>query len=315
MHKIAVVSSLLQKKHKDTILAHAKQYQYEVCFFSSNQEAKHALKDIEILYGQGTDLFEDVPSLKWFCSMSAGVEDYVDLPVFTSKQAILSNSSGAYGVTISEHVIMVLLQMLRRDKDYRNIVEKKQWIRNLPIRSIYNSSILILGTGDIGSTLSKRLRAFQPKSIIGMNRSGHMCGALFDKCIDSNSLEYVLPNCDILISCLPANDSTYHILNKDRLELLSSKAVVVNVGRGNTIDQQALVSLLKQNRIYGACLDVFEQEPIDPKDPIWDCGNVLITPHISGNMMLDYTIDKDVNLFLEDFDRYVLHKNLVRQVK
>ena len=97
------------------------------------------------------------------------------------------------------------------------------------------------------------------------------------------------------------------------LGLLPDQALVVNVGRGSVIDQKALETELRAGRLCAA-LDVFEQEPLPPDDPLWDCPHLLLMPHVAGNMSLPYTKDRIVELFLEDFDNYCAGRPLKRLV-
>ena len=108
----------------------------------------------------------------------------------------------------------------------------------------------------------------------------------------------------ILALALPATGETKGFLSAARLALLPKTAYVVNVGRGSAIDQAALLDALNHDRLAGAALDVFEQEPIPAGDPAWTAKNLLITPHISGQMSLGYTRDRNVQLFCEDLERY-----------
>ena len=126
-------------------------------------------------------------------------------------------------------------------------------------------------------------------------------------------LDSVLPETDILIISLPGTAETLHMLDTRRLAMLPDHALIVNVGRGAVIDQQALESELRSGRLLAA-LDVFEQEPLPDDDPLWTCPNLLITPHIAGNMTLPYTRRRIVELFLEDFENYCAGKPLARQV-
>ena len=89
-----------------------------------------------------------------------------------------------------------------------------------------------------------------------------------------------------------------------RLALLPRDAYLVNVGRGSAIDEAALIDLMRGGHLSGAALDVFAHEPLSPQDPLWDCPRLMITPHVAGNMTLGYTVDRIVEMFLEDFDRF-----------
>ena len=118
----------------------------------------------------------------------------------------------------------------------------------------------------------------------------------------------------MLILSLPATAETKNILNAARLALLPETARLVNVGRGSAVDQQALEKMLREGKLAGAALDVFVQEPIPAEDSLWDCPGLLITPHIAGNMTLDYTVEQIVNQFLENLRNYAEGLSLRRLV-
>ena len=103
---------------------------------------------------------------------------------------------------------------------------------------------------------------------------------------------------------LPATAETMGILSRERIALLPERAFVINVGRGSAIDQEALVEALNQRKLAGAALDVMTPEPLPADNPLWDCPNTIITPHISGNMSLGRTCDIDVDMFCADLARY-----------
>ena len=218
-------------------------------FFNSDVAALPALNDAEIVFGQSATLAKNSPRLRWLCTPTVGVNQFLGADAFVSPNAVLTNSSGAYGVTIAEHVVMITLEMLRRQLEYNAIVRRREWVRNLPMRSIKNSRIALLGTGDIGRECAIRLRAFGPASLTGVNRSGRNPRELFDQAIPQDQLDSVLPQTDILIISLPGTAETFHMLDARRLDLLSDGALVVNVGRGTVIDQQALEKELRAGRI------------------------------------------------------------------
>ena len=227
---------------------------------------------------------------------------------------LLTSSSGAYGVTIAEHVVMVTLEMMRRKAEYNEIVRQRSWARGLHVDSIRGSRITLLGTGDIGRECAKRMRSFDPASMTGVNRGGGNPEGLFDRTVTVDRLEEVLPETDLLILSLPATAETKNILDAARLALLPETARLVNVGRGSAVDQQALEKMLREGKLAGAALDVFVQEPIPADDSLWDCPGLLITPHIAGNMTLDYTVEQIVNQFLENLRNYAEGLSLRRLV-
>ena len=179
----------------------------------------------------------------------------------------------------------------------------------LPVRSVFGSRITLLGTGDIGQETVRRLKGFAPASLIGVNRSGRNPDGLFDRIVKSKELDQILPNTDILIISLPGTAETYHMIGEEQLKLLPDDAIIINVGRGNVIDQAALEKELRGGRLF-AGLDVYEKEPLPQDDTLWDCPRLILTPHVAGDTTLPYTLDRIVNLFLEDFERYCEGKPL-----
>ena len=311
--KLVVVLAALEESQRARIREAAARQGFRALFFESDAEALPYLADAEIVFGQSAALAKNAPALRWLCTPSAGVNQFCAPGCFASPDAVLTNSSGAYGVTIAEHVLMVTLEMLRRQTEYHQIVRRREWTRNLPVRSIKNSRVTMLGTGDIGREAALRLRAFGPAALIGVNRSGSNPQDLFDRAVRQDALESALPETDILIISLPGTDETYHMLDARRLTLLPDGALIVNVGRGTVIDQKALEAELRSGRLLAA-LDVFEREPLPADDPLWDCPNLLITPHTAGNMTLPYTRQRIVDRFLGDFENYCGGKPLARRV-
>ena len=303
MKKIVVVNPVFQNSHLERISRAAAESGYQAVFFQTADEARSDMPDAEILFGYAPDLVKDAPCLRWVCTPNAGTEPYAQ-PGFLSAGVILSNSAGAYGLTIAEHIVMVTLEMMRRRAEYIGIVRRKEWTRDLHIDAIRGSRITLLGTGDIGRECAKRLRAFEPASMTGVNLRGGNPDGLFDRIVKTERLEEVLPETDLLILSLPSTPETRGILNGRRLAMLPDGARLVNVGRGSAVDQKALEKLLREGKLAGAALDVFEEEPLPAGDSLWDCPGLLITPHIAGNMTLDYTVERIVGQFLENLRNY-----------
>ena len=310
---LVVVMPGLPGEYAGKIREAASGHGFECHFFEHAPESLAFLKDAEVVLGSDPFLAKNAPSLRWLCSPFAGVDPFTAEGTFASPGALLTNSSGAYGVTISEHVVMVLLQILRRQPEYHAHVEKAEWVRRLPIRSIHGSRITLLGTGDIGQETLRRLRGFEPAWIAGVNRSGRNPGSLFDRVLPAGSLDSVLPDTDILVVSLPGTKETFRMIGERQLRLLPDEAVLVNVGRGSVVDQAALEKELRGGRLHAA-LDVFETEPVPRESSLWNCPRLLITPHVAGDTTLPYTLRRIVELFLEDFENYCSGRPLVRTV-
>ena len=301
--KLAVYEPFLEKRHKEKMRAAAEKHGFEVRIVDNPEEERAFLTECEVVFGHLPEIARTSSALKWICTPFAGVDQFLKPGAFANPEAMLSNSSGAYGVTISEHVIMMLLDILRRQPEYRRIVTNHEWKRDLLIRSIKDSRITLLGTGDIGLETARRLKAFLPACINGVNRSGQNPDNCFDRILTQDAWEQILPETDVLIISLPGTKESFHMVGERQLSLLPDGAVIINVGRGSVIDQETLIRELKSGRLQ-AGLDVFEKEPLEKDNPVWELPNLLITPHTAGNMTLAHTVNRIVEMFLEDLDAY-----------
>ena len=194
--------------------------------------------------------------------------------------------------------------LLRRMPEYEEVIRAHSWSNQLPIRSIRDNAFTILGTGNIGQNVADRLRSMGAATVVGLNRSGKADPAHFDAVHPISALDTLLPDAHNLIMALPGTPETAGILTRARIALLPQDALVVNVGRGTAIDQDALVEALNTGAIHGAALDVMDPEPLPQDHPLWTARNLILTPHVSGNMTLGYTCDRNVELFCEDLRRY-----------
>ena len=303
-HKLVVCISNITEDQKQAMRDAAKSRGWTCEIYDNKEEALAAAKNAEVVFADSPRYAFDAPDLRWIISPSAGVNHFIKSEHFRESGVMLSNSSGAYGVTIAEHIVMAALTMLRRLPEYQEHIRAKEWSRGYTLKSIKDARITIIGTGDIGQETARRLKGFGPERIVGVNTSGENPDAeLFDCTLPAATLDTVLTETDILIMAIPATPLTYHLMDEKRLAMLPDGALIVNVGRGTTIDEPALISELKSGRLRAA-LDVFEKEPIPEDSELWDCPNLLITPHISGDMYLPYTVQRIVDLFIEDFLRY-----------
>jgi len=316
MRHIAVFCRFLTEGHHRTLEAAAGQLGFQADFYTHfDQVPPEKLPLYEVIYGNlSPRRVREFPHLRWLCLDSAGADKYVDESIYPNPDVVLTNSSGAYGVTISEHILMVTLMLLRQMPVFLQAAKEHRWHAAVPIRSIYNSRITMLGTGDIGTNLARRMKALGAASVTGVRRTDRPADPAFDRVVTYRELDGVLPETDILISALPHTPDTAGIISRERMALLPSHALIVNVGRGTAVDQQALMDALNAGTLAGAALDVMVPEPLPADHPLWSTPNLLITPHVSGNMSLPFTCDIDVELFCRDLARFAQGQALSRVV-
>ncbi|MBE5871928.1 MAG: D-2-hydroxyacid dehydrogenase [Lachnospiraceae bacterium] len=310
MIKIVVLSSELLEIHKKRIRETADQIRARVCFAESEDQIPVEFEDAQILYGYGGQFPSKNRNLKWICSPAAGVERLLQPGVFANEDCMITNSAGAFGVSIAEHIIMVSLMLLRQMTVIYPKSVSGEWGDRLWQKSLKDCRITVLGTGDIGCCFARRVKAFEPGQLVGICRSGSCQEPAFDRIRKPDELDGILPETDLLVMCLPDTPQTRGILSKERIGLLARGAYVVNVGRGNAIDEAALADSLETGRLGGAALDVFTKEPLPGESRLWKLPNLIITPHVAGNMTLAYTMDKNVQMFCEDLLNYAANRPL-----
>lgn len=315
-YNVCVIGTSFDAGHIEKIRSAAAAQNCSVCFYPDHDAALHHLADTHILFApsdaRSPALIKGAPKLKWFASCYAGVDPLMAPGAFP-KDVLLTNGSGAYGITIAEHLIMVSLMLLRRMPEYEAFVDSRQFRSDLVIGSLYGANVVVCGTGDIGTQFARRLRAFCPAAIIGVNRTGHEAEG-FDRVLPIEELDQVLPQADLLVMTLPGTRETDGLISAQRLASMKKSAFLVNVGRGNCIDQDALIDALNSGRLAGAALDVFRTEPIPADDPAWNTPGLLVTPHCSGKMTMQYTRDTLVDTFCDNLRRFCTGEPLKHQV-
>ena len=308
MRKACAVCDFLSDSNKEEMRSVAAQCGFSMEFFESNEEAHGNVSEAEVAYIDDGVLLEEMPHLRWIHSVSAGIGHFLQSSGFDKNRITLTNSSGAYGLTISEHIIMVTLMLMRRIPEYLRVAEARGWERELAIRSIEDSVIAIVGTGNLGQNAAKRYKALGAKRVIGFSRSGKTRD-YFDAVYKIEDFDSVIAGADeapadVLVLCVPGTPDTEGLLSAERIALLPQKAFVINVGRGTVIDQDALIEALNSGRIAGAALDVMYPEPLPADHPLWEARNCIITPHVSGDMGLPKTVDITVDIFCDNLKRY-----------
>lgn len=240
-----------------------------------------ALGDAEICIGEPTlALVQQAEKLRWVQMTWAGTDIYTRRTGFPER-VTLTNASGAFGRTISEYVLGGILTLYRNFPAYREQQKQAVWRTVGAERTLYGRTVLILGTGDLGSNVAKRLRGFGTVNI-GVRRAAGETLPYFDEVRGIAELDELLPQADIVIGCLPNTPGTAGLLTETRLRRMKQDALLVNVGRGTLLSTAELAAVLADGHLSGAVLDVCDTEPLPPSSPLWGMENVLLTPHVSG---------------------------------
>jgi phosphoglycerate dehydrogenase-like enzyme len=284
----------------------------ELDVISSSNCYSELLKESEIVFGwPKTDLVKKAENLKWLHLPSAGVDRYANKEIYQNQDIVLTNSSGVYGKPIAEHVFSMIMAHNRNLIDYAYDKKEKKWQRRNEIKDFFNSTVGILGLGDIGSTIAKRAKAWGAE-VLALKRTMIELPDYVDQIYLNQDLDQLLKRSDYLILTLPGTPETEGIIGREEFKLMKNSAFIVNIGRGSLIDQEALIKALEEGWIAGAGLDVTDPEPLPQESKLWDLENVILTPHTSG---FSPTNDqRRFELFKENLRLYTNNKNLINQV-
>lgn len=220
-------------------------------------------------------------NLEFMQSPSSGVNYYIDGGCFP-EGAILCSSTGCYGNVIAEHMLAMTLSLCRRLPEYQQLQQRRTWQKLYYDKQLEDCTVLILGAGDIGTTLARWLQPMV-KKIIGIRRTVGTYPDCYDEMYTTAQLDDHIGEADIILCALPHTPETAGLLNRQRLRKMKPDAVLVNGGRGSLIDQDALCDLLDAGHFFGVGLEVTNPEPLPADHPLWHKPRCIITPHSSGN--------------------------------
>ncbi|MGO1247648.1 MAG: D-2-hydroxyacid dehydrogenase [Oceanisphaera sp.] len=239
-----------------------------------------ALSRADILLGEPDKLRacqKEARALKWAQSTYAGVDALLDPDARHDYQ--LTNIRDIFGPLVSEYIFGHLLSLTRHLRHYKEQQRLHNW-QPIPYQSLSGKTILIMGTGSIGQHIAHTAQHFG-MTVLGINRSGREAPG-FDNTYQQPALNNVLSRADFVVSVLPSTPHTRGLFDKARIEHFKPGAIFFNVGRGDVIDENALIHALRHGNLGAAVLDVFATEPLPTDSQLWDMPNVVLTPHNSG---------------------------------
>lgn len=241
-----------------------------------------ALEKAHVIIGEPrNEEFAYCKNLQLMHSPSSGVNYYLDGGKFP-KDAYFCCMTGGYGNVLAEHLLALTLSLCRRLPEYHDQQKQHLWQLRRYDKQLEDSTLLILGAGDIGTTVAKWMRPMVGR-VIGVRRVVREYPDCYDRMVTMEELDEVLPEADIIICALPHTAQTVRLLNEEKLRKMKKDAVLVNGGRGSLIDQEALCRLLDEDWFWGVGLEVTFPEPLPADHPLWDQPRVIITPHAAGN--------------------------------
>lgn len=240
------------------------------------------LSGIDVLVTFGIEvndaLFARMTGLKWVQSLATGVDHFLRCPSL-AKEVSLTSGRGIHGAPMRETVVY---QMMAISRDVnRNVGNNRQHRWERRFWSIWSGkTAVIAGTGIVGAAIGKLLQAFD-MHVIGLSRSPRQAEG-FDEIMPLDRLAEAAARADYLINILPASADNLRRFDAGVFAAMKPSAYYISAGRGQTVDEPAMITALRESRIAGAALDVFETEPLPTESPLWDLPNVYITSHIGG---------------------------------
>jgi phosphoglycerate dehydrogenase-like enzyme len=275
----------------------------EVVYAPERSDMERLADSAEIMIGFGPwDLPAKMPGLRWFQAWSAGVDGVVEHPELKNHPVIITNTSGMHRESITEHVFAMILARNRCFPKIFAAQKRHEWIDLVDPEThlLSGKTMLILGYGQAGEQIAIAARGFGVKVIGVRRRRGTSSPDLRIETLDK--LPELLGEADYVVNILPFTLETQGVMGRKEFGLMKEGAVYVNVGRGKSTDEDALLDALRSGRLSAALLDVTAVEPLPPDSPFWDMENVIVTPHYAG-MRPDYP-QKALEITIDNMERY-----------
>lgn len=250
------------------------------------------------------------PNLKIVQVLTAGY-DQLDLDYFKNRNITLLNTKDVFSIQIAEDVFSKILYFNRNLKIHQEHMKEGLWKHEPVGYEICGSTVGILGTGSIGMEIAKRMKAFETK-VLGY-RQKEIETPYFDQIYrDQKGLEEIYQKSDYLIVALPLTDHTFHLVDRHAFSLMKKSAILINIARGEIIDQNAMIDALKHGDIRAAGLDVMTPEPLPKDHMLWQMDNVLITPHNASAS--PYVRQRLVDHVTDTLKRIINNKSYINRV-
>ncbi len=302
----------------------------------STYEAKNAedlagvVEAVDVLYASRVlPQPEDAPQLRWVQLHSAGIDHLLHEPLYTGSEVTFTTTSGIHTVNVAEHVMAKILAFshhlprMIEDKANAHWPEDRR-ARYLP-RELRGATLGVVGYGSIGREVARLGQAFG-MTVLAVKRdlrtlfddgyclpgTGDPAAEIPERLYPIQALHSFLGECDYVALTLPLTEATYHLIDAAALAAMKPTAVLINISRGDIVDEKALIAALEKGAVRGAALDVFHTEPLPPDNPLWKLPGALISPHISG--FTPRYDERAADLFAENLRRYVVGEPLLNVV-
>jgi phosphoglycerate dehydrogenase-like enzyme len=293
--------------------------QVEVVHRASYDGVESDLRDAEVLvtFNLRPEQFAHAVRLRWIHAPAAAVHQLL-FPELVQRDVLLTNAREVHGPVVAEHVIALIFALAKRVHQAVRFQQKHVWgqeamWRERPRpRELAGATLGLIGLGCIGRHVAKSGAALGMRVIAVREHPERPKPDGIQEVLASSQLETLLERSDYVVLAAPLTPATRGLINASRLARMKPDACLINVGRGPLVDEPALAAALRQGRIGGAALDVFENEPLPADSPLWDLEDLLITPHTAG--MTEKLWERHYALLSENLRRYLAHQPLLAVV-
>lgn len=249
-------------------------------------------------------------NLKWVQGLSAGV-DKMPLAEMAERGILLTNGRGIHKIHMTEYAIMAMIMMAR---NYHTMARNQflgRYDRDVPQSQIHGATVGIVGLGSIGMEIA-RVAHFMGMKVLAVKNSPDGKPDFIDRIYGSGDMLEVFAASDYVINLLPATDATHKLVGEACFRAMKDTGVFINMGRGTTVDEEALVEALENKTIKGLVTDVFYKEPLPEDSPLWRLDNVILTPHICGEN--DTYMEKAYEILRKNLKAFVEGGDMLNQV-
>jgi phosphoglycerate dehydrogenase-like enzyme len=283
-------------------------------FAIADEKGLAAAADAEVAFSGNNPrrvrkLLDATPKLRWYHTVSAGVEN-MPLPELAQRGIVLTNNSGSYDIQIAEHLMAFVFAASRQLHRYRDLQRAREW-KELQHQELRDATIVVYGMGSIGGEIA-RLASAVGMRVIGVRRKAGSPHPGIERVVAADRLADVVGEADYLAVAAPLTSATRGAISREVISRMKPTAWIMNIGRGAIVDEPAMIDALQAKRIAGAALDVFTTEPLPKESPLWALENVIITPHHSGSS--PRASERTLKLFAENLRRYKAGEPLINRV-
>jgi glyoxylate/hydroxypyruvate reductase A len=270
----------------------------------------HAEVAFDFDWERPNELLERAPRLRWVQATSSGIGPLVEQLRLARSPIRVTNAAGIHAQPLAEFVLMAALYFAKDMPRVAHWRKERHW-EQYCAHELAGSRLVLIGLGKVGSRIAELCSALDievighRKTMVGDRPSG------VRQIVDSPGLDGALREADLLVIAVPESPETLNLVDRRRLGLLPAHAVLINVGRGSVVDEEALIEMLEAGRLRGAALDVFAREPLPPDSRLWAMTNVIISPHSASTVLQEN--DRLVDLFIQNLRRYLDRRPLINE--